>query len=182
MSDPADYFNAKVFFTVLGVDNQAGSKLLAESYQNFYRAFERFNRIAWGGTLPWCVLRFYRGRGGRTLAYASCQLPYSISFNLSRCTRLPESFIWGVLAHEMTHIWQFNLGRRGGHGKDFHAEMFRIGVDEKAGLVLPNTPANYIFSLNEMFPVSLYNSIHNIHKYSSFSSVETIMFFYINRK
>ena len=158
------------------------SELLTGSYRSFYRAFERFNRIAWGGALPWCVLRFYRGRGGRTLAYAACQQPYSISFNLSRCLALPEPFIWGVLAHEMTHIWQYNQGWQGGHGRDFYAEMLRIGVDEKAGRILPDSAANYIFSLNEMFPVSLYESMHNIQKYSSFSKNEFMANYNINRK
>ena len=35
-----------------------------------------------------------------------------------------------VLLHEMTHIWQFWKGRRGGHGKDFRSEMLRLGIDE----------------------------------------------------
>ena len=35
-----------------------------------------------------------------------------------------------LLLHEMTHIWQFEKGQRGGHGKGFRNEMLRLGIDE----------------------------------------------------
>ena len=31
---------------------------------------------------------------------------------------------------EMTHVWQFSKGQRGGHGKGFRNEMLRLGIDE----------------------------------------------------
>ena len=153
---------------------------LNAAYFCFYKAFERFNRVVWGGTLPRCVIRFYRGRGGRRLAFAQNSFPPQISFNLSRCLYLPEEYIWGIMAHEMTHIWQFSQGRAGGHGKDFHSEMLRAGFDEKRGIVLPGTPGNYVFSLNEISPVSLLGALRIIKIHSGFSTKEFTGQFYIN--
>lgn len=145
---------------------------LDESFRSFYRAFEMFNRIAWGNRLPRCLIRFYRRRNSRTLASACDGLPGKISFNISNCLRLPESFLWGVLAHEMTHIWQYAMGRPGGHGADFQAEMLRIGVDEKYGVVLPGTAGDYIFTLNEISPVNLYDALRTIAGQSSLRTPE----------
>ena len=153
---------------------------LNAAYSCFYKAFERFNRVVWSGSLPRCVIRFYRGRGGRRLAFAQNSCPPQISFNLSRCLYLPEPFIWGVMAHEMTHIWQFSQGRAGGHGKDFHREMLRAGLDEKQGIVLPGTPGNYVFSLNEISPVSLLGALKVIEACSEFSEKEFTTHFFIN--
>ena len=154
------------------VCDPGNSRQLDESFRSFYRAFNMFNRIAWGNTLPPCVLSFYRRKNTRTLAYASNVFPEKISFNISNCLRLPESFLWGVLAHEMIHIWQFTKGRRGGHGADFRNEMLRIGVDEKYGVVIPGTAGDYIFTLNEISPVNLYDALRTIAGQSSLRTPE----------
>ncbi len=33
-----------------------------------------------------------------------------------------------IMLHEMTHVWQYANGLRGGHGRDFYGTMVRIGV------------------------------------------------------
>ena len=151
---------------------------LNQAYSCFYTAYERLNRVAWGGTLPGCMIRFYRGRGGRTLAFAQNSLPPEISFNLSRCLGLREELLWGVMAHEMTHIWQYARGRAGGHGRDFRCEMLRIGIDEKRGIVLPESAGDYVFLLNEITPVSLRDALQIIRDCSSFSYEEVTGQFY----
>ena len=58
-------------------------------------------------------------------------MPYhAISLTLNIVGNADASSAIPVLLHEMTHIWQFWKGRRGGHGKDFRAEMLRLGIDE----------------------------------------------------
>ena len=171
--------NMKKILSALAMRND-DPQVLNEAYSSFYKAFERFNRVACGGTLPRCVIRFYRGRGGRRVAYAQNSSPPEIAFNLSRCLYFPEEYLHGVLAHEMTNIRQFSLNKNGGHGSDFYKEMSRIGIDEKRGCVLRGSAVDYIFSLNEMYPVSLLNALRIISARSTFSSQEFVEQFFIN--
>ena len=55
-----------------------------------------------------------------------------------------------LLLHEMTHIWQFVKGQRGGHGKGFRNEMLRLGIDEVGQRVRDGSPANRIGMEAEM--------------------------------
>ena len=153
-------------------DKDETSMLLNEAYSCFYKAYDRINRIAWNGSLPECSFWFYRGRGGRTLAGAHNGNPHIIIFNLSRCLELPNEHIWGILAHEMTHIWQYAQGKRGGHGKDFYAELLRVGVEEDQGWFVSGTPAEMLYFLNEQEPILLCDALQTISKYSSFKKDE----------
>lgn len=162
-------------------NNSISAKNIERAYYSFYRAYNLFNRIVWGNQLPECVIRFSSRPSRRTLAFATNCLPYQITFNVRACLRHPESAVWGIMAHEMTHIWQYANGRRGGHGKDFHAEMLRIGVDEKAGTVRPGTAANFVFVMNEMNPVSLCNGLQSILQHSSFGQSEFEFYYQVNR-
>ena len=42
------------------------------AYHSFYRAYNIFNRIAWGGRLPYCMIRFSRRRSRRRLDLMPC--------------------------------------------------------------------------------------------------------------
>ncbi len=53
-----------------------------------------------------------------------------ISLTLTICARANTSSFIPILLHEMTHVWQFSKGQRGGHGKGFRNEMLRLGIDE----------------------------------------------------
>ncbi len=161
-------------------DNTARQELLFEAYRNFYRAYERFNRIAWSNSLPDCVIRFHSRKNSRNMAFAQGSFPPQISFNMPRCLYLPESLIWMILGHEMTHIWQYSQGRRGGHGKDFKNEMLRIGIDEKRRMILPDTACNYIFDLNEISPISLYCSLRQISNLGELNQQEFFCMFLKN--
>ena len=153
---------------------------LNHAYHSFYRAYNMFNRIAWGGRLPACVIRFSRRKSRRTLAFATNCFPRRITFNIDHCLRFPEFVIWGVLAHEMTHIWQYTNGQSGWHNSSFYRELQRVGIDEKAGVVLPDSPANYIFTLNEMYRISLTSSLQDIKIYGKCDTTEFASQYFLN--
>jgi hypothetical protein len=72
----------------------------------------------------------------------------------------------------MTHIWQYAQGKRGGHGKDFYAELLSVGVDKDQGWFVSGTPAETLYFLNEQEPILLYDALQNIRRYSSFHQDE----------
>ena len=102
---------------------------LSDAYRDFYTCYDLLNRLCWGGTLPPCTLRFSK-RMRRAWGCASGD--YQISFNAVMCSGTTDVHILMIMAHEMTHIRQFCQGRSGGHGKDFYAEMNRIGIEGKS--------------------------------------------------
>ena len=61
-----------------------------------------------------------------------------------RIRELSHESLLCVMLHEMTHIWQFSLGRRGGHGQDFYQEMARIGIREREQLCENGSPADAV--------------------------------------
>ena len=98
---------------------------LQTAIRNFYICYDLLNRLCWDGRLPPCQLGFsQRMRRAWATAGADCK----IRFNAPMCARTSDVHILMTMAHEMTHIWQFCQGRPGGHGKDFYAEMERIGI------------------------------------------------------
>lgn len=114
-------------------------------YALLYHGYEAINQACWDGTLPQVVLGCnFPLRRTRVLAFAmngvsrdstGATAPlHRIAFNVSPIIGLHdfETGFWTVFLHEMTHIWQYSQGRRGGHGKDFYAEEKRAGYDEKA--------------------------------------------------
>ena len=78
-------------------------------------------------------------------------VPYhEISITLNICARNNTGSLMTLLLHEMTHIWQFVKGQRGGHGKGFRNEMLRLGIDEVGQRVRDGSPANRIGMEAEM--------------------------------
>ena len=98
---------------------------LQTAIRNFYICYDLLNRLCWGGTLPPCRLGFSRRM---SKAWANAGTDWQIRFNAPMCARTSDVHILMIMAHEMTHIWQFCQGRPGGHGKDFYGEMERIGI------------------------------------------------------
>ena len=99
---------------------------LQTAVRNFYVCYDLLNKLCWGGNLPPCQLgfstRMYR-------AWANAGADWKIRFNAPLCARTSDVHILMIMAHEMTHIWQYSQGRCGGHGKDFYAEVERIGIE-----------------------------------------------------
>ena len=78
------------------------------------------------------------------------QVYNAISLTLDICTRGNVTSLALLLLHEMTHIWQFASGRRGGHGADFRNEMMRLGIDEAGQRIRNGSPADRITREAEM--------------------------------
>ena len=123
-----------------------------DTFKELYVFYAICNRLCWNNQLPLCVL-FMNRRDipSGTMAFATPLklnwrgTPYpGICFNLRNCSRItPEHFL-SVMLHEMTHIWQYAKGRRGGHGKDFYGELERLGILEKKNLCREGSPADAV--------------------------------------
>lgn len=101
-----------------------------EEYRVLYHAFHQLNRLCWQNRLPLCQIEIF-SRRGRVLGLAVRRKPYLIRFNLLNLVQGNDNGFIAVMAHEMTHIWQYEKGERGGHRADFKNEMSRIGIDYK---------------------------------------------------
>ena len=109
-----------------------------EVYRQLYWCYDLCNRIGWSGTLPPVALTLNRSKrpthiGGYAMQRATSVngvLYHVISITLNICIRGNTASLMTLLLHEMTHIWQFEKGQRGGHGKGFRNEMLRLGIDE----------------------------------------------------
>ncbi len=123
---------------------------LQTAIRNFYICYDLLNRLCWGGRLPLCLLGFSK-RMRR--AWATVSADCKIRFNAPMCARTSDVHILMIMAHEMTHIWQFSQGRCGGHGKDFYGEMERIGIMGRTNM---STREGYSFSY-VLFMYSLKN-------------------------
>ena len=107
-------------------------------YRQLYEIYGICNYHGWGGVLPPVALILNRStRPTHVAGYAqpnatsvNGKVFNAISITLNICARAQTASFIPILLHEMTHIWQFAQGRRGGHGKDFRREMLRLGIDE----------------------------------------------------
>ena len=123
----------------------AGSVVMPQYYREFedlyrqlYWCYDCCNYHGWNGALPPVALLLNRStRPTHIAGYAQPHAmavngtPYhAISLTLDIVGKANAASVIPVLLHEMTHIWQFWKGRRGGHGKDFRNEMLRLGIDE----------------------------------------------------
>ena len=75
----------------------------------------------------------------------------------------PKISVIATFAHELTHIWQYTQGRRGGHGRDFYKEMERIGIQEREQLCQNGSPADTILLEAKNNHPNLCNDFHNIY-------------------
>lgn len=121
-------------------------RLIRENYRFFYALYEFCNKMAWGGMLPPCRLSFNcSSKPSRVAGFATPTRPYPrFCLNLSIVARGQTASGIPILLHEMTHIWQFASGRRGGHGRDFRTQLLNVGVDEAHGMVRPGSPAEHV--------------------------------------
>ena len=127
-------------------------------YRQLYEIYGICNYYGWGGALPPVALILNRStRPTHVAGYATPQatavngMVYcGISLTLNICARAQTGSFLPILLHEMTHIWQFSQGRRGGHGKDFRNEMLRLGIDEAGQRGRDDSPAMRIIREAEM--------------------------------
>ena len=122
-------------------------------YRQLYEIYGICNYHGWGGALPPVALIINRStRPTRVAGLAQLQATSvnglvfnAISITLNICARGQTASFMPILLHEMTHIWQFAQGRRGGHGKDFRNEMLRLGIDEAGQRERVSSPVDRIF-------------------------------------
>ena len=127
-------------------------------YRQLYEIYGICNYYGWGGALPPVALILNRStRPTHVAGYATPQATAvngrvycGISLTLNICARAQTGSFLPILLHEMTHIWQFSQGRRGGHGKDFRNEMLRLGIDEAGQRGRDDSPAMRIIREAEM--------------------------------
>ena len=129
-----------------------------EVYRQLYWYYDLCNRYGWSGTLPPVALTLNRStRPSHVAGYAQRfatsvnGVPYhAISLTLNICSRNNTASLMTLLLHEMTHIWQFARGQRGGHGKGFRDEMLRLGIDEAGQRLRNGSSADHIGREAEM--------------------------------
>ena len=127
-------------------------------YRQLYWYYDLCNMRGWSGTLPPVALILNRstrpthvaGYAQRHATSVDGTLYHSISITLNICARGNTGSLMTLLLHEMTHIWQYVKGQRGGHGKGFVNEMLRLGVDEAGQRVRNGSPADRIAIEAEM--------------------------------
>ena len=120
---------------------------IESSLSVLYESFVIMNRVCWQGRLPPCLLRMSYRLSLRIGAYASSQ--YRIVFNAKYSQCVDDSVFLQIMAHEMIHIWQYSLGRRGGHGRDFKNEELRLGL-VPGGEIPLDSPLGYVFFMHRL--------------------------------
>ena len=130
-----------------------------------FDCFNLLHRICWDCNLLSCEIGFsYR----MTRAFAYAAPPWNgkrakIVFNVRICSLCSDLHIMMILAHEMTHIWQYSQGRRGGHGKDFYREMERIGIVGKDPMVMTeNSAFSYVMFMYSLKNINLQKDFQTI--------------------
>ena len=121
-------------------------------YKELYVFYALCNRLCWNGALPPCVISMNRrNTPSHVMAFATPSRLFhggvnypGLCFNLRNCSRIAPESLLCVMLHEMTHIWQFTMGRRGGHGQDFHRELARVGIREREQLCQNGSPADAV--------------------------------------
>ena len=112
-----------------------------------YDSYRIMNCVCWQGLLPPCLLRMSYRLSLRVGAYASPK--YRIVFNAKYSQCVDDSVFLQIMAHEMIHIWQYSLGRRGGHGRDFKNEERRLGLD-LGEEISSDSPLGYVFFMHRL--------------------------------
>ena len=135
-----------------------------------YASYGIMNRVCWQGRLPPSLLRMSYRLSPRTIAYAATD--FRIVFNAKYCRKFDDSGFLQVMAHEMIHIWQYSLGRRGGHGRDFKNEQLRLGL-VLGREILSDSPMGYVFFMHRLKNLHPAEAARMLAAYSDPRKVET---------
>ncbi len=109
----------------------------SEMYAELQRAYDHFNKELFSGELSNCLITLQRER--RTYGYFSHERFINsdgtrtdeIALNPAYFLAVPLVSIMQTIAHEMAHLWQYQLGnpgRRGYHNKEWAEKMESIGL------------------------------------------------------
>ena len=147
---------------------------LEKAFGDFYTCYDLLNKLCWGGSLPLCRFGFSK-RMRR--AWANAGADWQIRFNSPLCALTSDVHILMIMAHEMTHIWQYSQGRRGGHGKDFYGEMERIGIMGKTNMAArENSCFAYALFMYSLKNIKLAESMKIINRNNICKKIEETMF------
>ena len=138
-----------------------------------YDSYCIMNRVCWQGRLPPCLLRMSYRLSPRTGAYASSD--YRIVFNAKYSQCVDDSVFLQTMAHEMIHIRQYTLGRRGGHGRDFKDEQLRLGL-VLGRVIPPDSPMGYVFFMHRLKDLHPAEAARKIAAHPNHSKLETSYF------
>ncbi len=151
---------------------------IESSLAALYTSCGIMNRVCWQGRLPPCLLRMSYRLSPRTLAYASNDFRIVFNAKYSHCA--DDSDFLQTMAHEMIHIWQYTLGRRGGHGRDFKNEQLRLGL--VLGRVIPSdSPMGYVFFMHRLKDLHPAEAARKIAAHPDHGRLETAYFHSIYR-
>ena len=156
---------------------------LIPMYRELYHIYYMLNRVCWSGTLPYCALVVSQ-KQRRSWAYATpiCAAGGPlISINSSACSLINTDIFIGIMAHEMTHIWQFSRRHRGGHGKDFKNEMGRIGLDYKNQCLYEDGPLVFTIKLHRMRNFNVTACFSTLRR-GDFNRQDQLDFYLANRR
>ena len=135
-----------------------------------------------GQETPLTLLRTIEDVGldnlGVNLDTANCPL---IAINSSDCSQINNDVFIGIMAHEMTHIWQFAQGRRGGHGRDFKNEMRRIGLDYANQRLYEDSPLVFTIKLHRMRNFNVTACFSTLRR-GDFNRQDQLEFYLANRQ
>lgn len=118
-------------------------KPIVENAKSYNLAFDHLNKVVWGGKLKAPMLLLTRDSrivGGHFAAKKWTDedgtLIHEIAVNANCVADQDPMTIFGILAHEMAHLWQQDHGsptRGGYHNEEWMAEARRIGLTIEGG-------------------------------------------------
>ena len=109
-----------------------------ETYDDFNKAYDFFNKRLFGGTLPRCLITMQRQKksygyfsGDRWAQASGDGITDEIAMNPAHFIKRPTNKTLSTLVHEMVHLWQHHFGNssRGGyHNKEWGEKMEALGL------------------------------------------------------
>lgn len=123
------------------VPADANLKPTKETYDRLQQAFDHFNRVLFGGTLPNPLFTYQRRRN--TVGYfspakfarADGTKADEIALNPTLCAAMPLPVLLSFMVHDMVHLWQHRNGAPGRgryHNREWAEKMKAIGLHPTA--------------------------------------------------
>jgi hypothetical protein len=128
---------------IVSYDTNLGSSTMStrpvQTYSSLQDAFEFFNRLLFGGSLPYVLITVQRHKGacgyfsgdrfGKLDRLEDVVDEIAMNPSYFACRDMQDNL--STLVHEMVHVWQHHHGRRprrGYHDKQWAAKMKEVGL------------------------------------------------------
>lgn len=109
-----------------------------QTYGEFQKAYDFFNKSLFGGNLPLCLITMQRKNrtygyfsGNRWAHHEGATVTDEIALNPSHFSTRSVREVLSTLVHEQAHLWQHHYGktsRNGYHNKQWALKMREIGL------------------------------------------------------